>query len=65
MVKTKMTPRKSDSKGKLPPLARPRRSKEGWGTATETFYKHFQPRLDPVRGSVSYKSMSNMSNRID
>ena len=65
MVKTKQTPRRSDVTGKLPPLSRPRRSKEGWGTAAQTFHTRFQPGLDPVRGDVSYKGMSNTSNRID
>ena len=64
MVKTKQTPRKSDSKGKLPPLA-PRRRQEGWGTAAETFHQRFQLPQDPQRWDVSYKGMSNRSKRIN
>ena len=64
MVKTKTTPRRSDEQGNLPPLA-PRRRQEGWGTAAETFHRRFQLPQDPVRQDVSYKGMSDRSNRIN
>ena len=68
MVKMKKTPRKSDAKGRLPPLA-PHHLRTEWGTASETFHKRLVLPLDPRRGDVSYKGkycryiqMLNLSN---
>ena len=66
MVKTKTTPCKSDTKGRLPPLA-PQWQKRGeeWGTAAETFYKRLTLPMNVRQGDVSYKGktilMSNTS----
>ena len=67
MVKTKTTPRKSDAKGRLLPLARRRQKpKEEWGMAAEMFHKRLTLPMDVRQGDVSYKGttilMSNTSN---
>ena len=47
MVKTKTTPRKSDAKGRLPPLAPQwQKPKEEWGKAVETFHKRLSLPMD-------------------
>ena len=66
MVKTKTTPRKSDAKGRLPPLAPQwQKPKEEWGTAAEMFHKRLTLPMDVQQGDVSYKGttivMSNTS----
>ena len=67
MVKRKTTPHKSDTNGRLPPLAPPwQKSKEERGTAVETFHKRLSPPMDVQWADVLYKGtrivMSNMSN---
>ena len=39
MARKKITKRRSDSKGKLPPLGPPRQPDSRWGTAAQTFYQ--------------------------
>ena len=39
MARTKQTQRRSDKKGKLPPLGPPRQPDNRWGTAAQTFYE--------------------------
>ena len=62
MVKTKMTPQRSDVSGKLPPLGRPRRPDSNWGTAAKTFVQKFTIPMNPnVRGALDYRSKSKGS----
>ena len=62
MVKTKMTPHRSDASGKLPPLAPARRPKSDWGTATKTFITKFKLPMHPhVQGALDYRSKSKVS----
>ena len=62
MVKTKMTPRRTDAAGKLPPLGRARRPDSDWGTAAKTFVQKFKIPMNPnVRGALDYRSKSKGS----
>ena len=65
-MKTKTTPHKSNTKGKLPHLVPCwQHGREEWGTAAETFHKRLSLPLDPRQGDVLYKGtcivMLNMS----
>ena len=65
MVKTKTTPRRTDSSGRLPPLARPKRAASEWGTVAKTFVQKFKLPMHPhVRGALDYRNKSKLSKLI-
>ena len=53
MVRIKHTARRTDKKGKLPPLGPPCQPDTDWGTADKTFYQRFRLPAHPVVANSS------------
>ena len=53
MARIKHTARRTDKKGKLPPLGPPHQPDTDWGTADKTCYQHFKLPAHPVVANSS------------